>query len=259
MAIREVIIPLKKHLVKFIQADWDKIDKLEDKSHENRCENFRVILVHSDFQAVVPLILGENFRLLSYNYPIWDDAIEVNNILRKDLIKEPILKKFSDDGYRIIKVKFHTKFRPYSKEERIDLQDLFGSNAKNFRLINKLLEASFRLYIVKSIYGNHPNSRLDWIYNFLRLKETDIKKSTLLRYYHRKKKEIDESPTQKALFTFDKEKPNTYFFKIIEERNNEKSYAKIADKFKISKTKIIRICKTPKIQQEYIKYISNKK
>ena len=248
-----VVVPLKKYLVKFIQLDWDIIFELDDldKGIEYSREIYRASLIYRDFEYAISIPLKKQIILTDANFPI-PDSIEIVKKISPSQIRNQKLINYTKKNFQVIKIKIHSKSTPIVFEERNANHEKLEEDFF-YKILNSTLEESFNRYLVRFIYGNTPLSRLKEMYRFLGLNENDIKRTTLIRRYHRSKEKYKLWSTKE--FKFDKERPNSYFFNIIEDRfKNELSYSQIAIKHNTSKSRVIRICQNEKIKYEYKRF-----
>lgn len=173
--IRFVIVPLKPHLAKFlIFQDWDKL------KHPNKIKDFSFSyffepLNSFEFYLIDRLaeILGEQIskRNPNFSYSLCRGKEKIN----------PELELFKDKGYVFIKITFHIVYgSPPERQRKTTLRE-------TVIFLNSILEHCFREFINMFLDYQSPVQALDQIYNAMGLTESEIKKSTLLRYYYRQK------------------------------------------------------------------------
>lgn len=242
MAVREVIIPLKKHLVKFVQVDWDKIYELYEE-YEGY-EEFREKMILSTFETYIPYLIKEKFKLFdNYSLPLDENEIKIKISNQKKGLDENLNKFLTKDYVLvIISIKSNT-FKKFTRKEMLDYNDLFADRFLTYASLSKSIEYLFLEYVVSSIHGNNPSKKLNVIYDILGLDEEDYKKGTLLRFYDRNKHEKSLTHQSKKFHKFDKELPDFVIFDILKQHlTSNISYSKLAKKYNRSKSWISTIC-----------------
>lgn len=226
VSTRFAIIPLKKHLAKFISINWNKI-------------TYSNISYIWERQTISRLKLFEIFfgELFSEVYEVSILQFSSKKYLNSNF------QNFIDNNYKIIQFKFLVSIEPIIIDpiNKVSLHEFT-------KLLNDSLDRQFYAFI-DNMEGKTIESKIKHTYFVFKLDETDIKKSTLKRTYHLLR---ENEP-----FNFSKPFKNT-FYPHIPDRiiilyysqflDGKITLKQIADELNISKSTLKNIFNNPAIQ-----------
>ena len=176
-AIREIVIPIKKHLAKFILFnDWDKLIHPEFFAKSILFVSYRRSKIWGDSFPSHHLsqILSESIKNKN-----WFVSVNYNRIGSKSKSNETNI--IFKNNYLLVKIKVHISSTPYIKQKDNSYRDVV-------KAINNYFESVFDGFCYTYI-ELHPVKikAIDEIYTLFRIDNNDLKKETLKRRYYRQK------------------------------------------------------------------------
>ena len=227
VSIREAVIPLKRHLVKFISVNSDEF-------------------IYSSKGYLWELRITSSLNLFEFFFnELFTEIYEISIIHYTNRRKlNPDLQYFVDRDYLLIKFKFLVSIKPYKKFSKYTL--FYFTKILNDKLENDFI-SSIRLFDGKTV-----DSKITNMFSVFRIDETEIKKSTLKRMYYRSstnKEKFDKKRYNKYSSLY-KQKPDriilAYYTRFL---SGEITLNEIAKELNISKSTVQDIFSNPNIQK----------
>jgi hypothetical protein len=172
---RFIILPVKKHLAKFLLfSDWKTIkhpDPITNIYFLNYLKTF-----NSEYKWTLKYFLNEN---LKNENPIASVKYYRN---RKNL--SPLLESYIKKDYTLLKIELKISSSKFIQGKKM-------SFTEKVNLTNNSIKYFFQELVAFYMF-QHPNKKqaIDELYFYFNLTESDLKKETLRRWYYRKEKSL---------------------------------------------------------------------
>jgi hypothetical protein len=233
---RNVIIPFKRHLAKYIIAEQKKVDA--------DISSLEIDVI----RTIITSWFGMMFDEDAYLQKTFDFTFNYYTNRRR---LYPPLQIYVDKGYTLLKVTVVIKKSAKNKPECLSYDNFYNK----VELLNKLVNSEFAFYVSKMIRYHNIDNAIDEIYNVLNLKASDLKKSTMRRNYFRGENSNNFRLSKEfklGCFKISKSIPDSLLVEIYKEHYKQKySYSQLAQKHSLSKSSISRICNNPKVKRLY--------